>query len=92
MHEHGIEAGAGLLDTIADVLLDAFLDTLYLIPFLFVTYLVMEWIEHRTGEGSQRAIQRAGKGGPLIGALLGAVPQCGFSAAAATFYVHRYVR
>lgn len=91
MHEHGIEAGAGLLDTIADVLLDAFLDTLYLIPFLFVTYLVMEWIEHRTGEGSQRAIQRAGKGGPFIGALLGAVPQCGFSAAAATFYAGRVV-
>ena len=91
MHEHGLEAGASLLDTAVDVLLDAALDTLYLIPFLFITYLVMEWIEHRTGEKSQRAVQRAGAAGPAIGALLGAVPQCGFSAAASTLYAGRVV-
>ena len=91
MHEHGIEAGAGLLDTIVDVLLDAFLDTLYLIPFLFVTYLLMEWLEHHMGERSQRSIQRAGIAGPVFGGLLGAIPQCGFSAAASTLYAGRVV-
>lgn len=66
-------------------------DTLYLIPFLFVTYLAMEWLEHRTGEGTRRVIKRAGMAGPAAGALLGAVPQCGFSAAAATLWAGRVV-
>lgn len=66
-------------------------DTLYLIPFLFVTYLAMEWLEHRTAGKTQEAIQRAGAAGPIAGALLGAVPQCGFSAAAATLYAGRVV-
>ena len=66
-------------------------DTLYLIPFLFVTYLAMEWLEHASGKRTQEAIQRAGAAGPLVGALLGVVPQCGFSAAAATLYAGRVV-
>lgn len=66
-------------------------DTLYLIPFLFVTYLAMEWLEHRTAGKTQEAIQRAGAAGPIVGAVLGAVPQCGFSAAAATLYAGRVV-
>ena len=91
MHEHGLEEGASLLEVAVDVLQDAALDTLYLIPFLLVTYLVMEWLEHHMGEKSQRAIQRAGVAGPAIGAVLGAVPQCGFSAAASTLYAGRVV-
>ncbi|MBR2804576.1 MAG: arsenic efflux protein, partial [Eggerthellaceae bacterium] len=74
-----------------DVLQDAFFDTLYLIPFLFVTYLFMEWLEHKTGSKAQEAIRRAGVGGPALGALLGVVPQCGFSAAASTLYAARVV-
>ena len=66
-------------------------DTLYLIPFLFVTYLAMEWLEHRTAGKTQEAIQRAGAAGPIAGAVLGAVPQCGFSAAAATLYAGRVI-
>ena len=80
-----------LADIAWDVLQDAFFDTLYLVPFLFVTYLFMEWLEHRTGDAAQRAIQKAGKAGPLIGAFLGAVPQCGFSAATSTLYAARVV-
>ena len=80
MHEHAIEHGAGFADMAFDVLQDAFFDTLYLIPFLFVTYLFMEWLEHKTGLKAQEAIRRAGVGGPALGALLGVVPQCGFSA------------
>ena len=66
-------------------------DTLYIIPFLFVTYLAMEWLEHKTGGRAQAAIQRAGAAGPVVGAVVGAVPQCGFSAAAATLWAGRVV-
>lgn len=66
-------------------------DTLYIIPFLFITYLAMEWLEHKTGGKAQAAIQRAGAAGPAIGALVGAVPQCGFSAAAATLWAGRVI-
>lgn len=66
-------------------------DTLYLIPFLLVTYILMEWLEHRTGAKTQNLIRRAGVGGPAIGAILGVVPQCGFSAAAATLFSGRVI-
>ncbi len=73
-------------DTICDILLDAGLDTLKLIPFLFVTYLIMEWFEHRMETKSQSAVLKAGRLGPLIGGLVGAAPQCGFSAAASSLF------
>lgn len=66
-------------------------DTLYLIPFLFITYLAMEWLEHASGARTQEAVQRAGAAGPVVGALLGVVPQCGFSAASATLYAGRVI-
>ena len=91
MHEHGAHAGASLADMAVEVLQDAVLDTLYLIPFLLVTYIAMEWLEHKTGGKTQAAIRRAGVAGPAIGAVLGVVPQCGFSAAASTLYAGRVV-
>ena len=66
-------------------------DTLYLIPFLFVTYLVMEWLEHKTGGKAQAAVQRAGAAGPIVGAVVGVVPQCGFSAVAAPLWAGRVI-
>lgn len=66
-------------------------DTLYLIPFLYLTYLAMEWLEHKTGGKTQEAIRHAGAAGPIVGALLGAVPQCGFSAVSATLYAGRVI-
>ena len=66
-------------------------DTLYLIPFLFVTYLLMEWLEHKTAGRTQEAIRHAGAAGPVVGALLGVVPQCGFSAMAATLWAGRVI-
>lgn len=72
-----------------DVLLDAFLDTLKLLPFLFLTYLLMEWIEHKGEDKTVRFIKKAGPYGPLVGGLFGMVPQCGFSAAAANLYTAR---
>ena len=66
-------------------------DTLYLIPFLFVTYLAMEWLEHKAGDKAEEAVRRAGAAGPVVGALVGIVPQCGFSAAAATLLAGRVI-
>lgn len=68
------------------VILETVLDTLKLLPFLFLTYLLMEWLENKTGERVQHWIERSGKVGPLLGGALGVVPQCGFSAAAAGLY------
>lgn len=69
----------------------AFEDTIKLVPFLFVTYLAMEALEHKAGDKAEQAVKRAGSAGPLVGALLGIIPQCGFSAAAATFYAGRVI-
>lgn len=74
-----------------DILLDAFLDTAKLIPFLFLTYLLMEFIEHKTGEKTKKLILKSGKVGPLAGGILGIVPQCGFSAAAASLYAGKII-
>lgn len=74
-----------------DLLLDALLDTLKLIPFLFLTYLAMEYMEHRTGKKAQALIKRAGRFGPVIGGVLGVIPQCGFSAAASNLYAGRVI-
>ena len=74
------------MELVLDVLFDAVKDTLVLVPFLFVTYLVMEAIEHRAAERVEAAVAHAGAAGPVVGAVLGALPQCGFSAMAATLF------
>ena len=74
------------MELVLDVVCEAVLDTAKLLPFLFVTYLAMEALEHGAGKRIEQLIARAGLAGPVIGSLLGAIPQCGFSAAAATFY------
>ncbi len=73
------------------VLEHSILDTLKLVPFLFLTYLLMEFIEHRTSDKIKNVIHKSGKAGPLIGGLLGALPQCGFSASAAGLYAGRVI-
>lgn len=79
------------MDLLIDILLDAGKDTLSLVPFLLVTYLVLETLEHVAGDRVNGAIKRAGAAGPIVGSLLGIVPQCGFSAMAATLYAGRVV-
>lgn len=74
-----------------DVILDTLFDTVKLIPFLFVTYLAMEYLEHKTGQKAQGLVRRAGRLGPVIGGALGVVPQCGFSAAASGLYAGRVI-
>lgn len=74
-----------------EVILHGFIDALKLIPFLFLTYLLMEYIEHKASDKVKGTMTKAGKLGPLIGGVFGAVPQCGFSAAAANLYTGRVI-
>lgn len=66
-------------------------DTLPLVPFLFITYLALEALEHAAGSRATALVRRAGAAGPVVGALLGIIPQCGFSAMAATLYAGRVI-
>lgn len=61
-------------------------DTLVALPFLFLAYLAMEAAERYSSDRMERALGRIGKAGPLVGALLGCIPQCGFSASASNLY------
>jgi hypothetical protein len=74
------------MEMILDALLDAAIDTVKLIPFLFITYLIMEALERKTSGHTTSLMSRVGRFGPIVGALVGIVPQCGFSAAASSLY------
>ena len=79
------------MDFLLHVLEHSVRDTLALVPLLFLTYLAMEAIEHVASDRVRAAVERSGKAGPVVGAALGALPQCGFSAMAATLYAGRVV-
>ena len=72
-------------------ILHTFIDTIKVVPFLFLTYLLMEFLEHKAGGAPERWLRGSGKIGPLIGGALGVLPQCGFSAAATGFYTGRMI-
>ena len=74
-----------------DAFLDAVVDSLKILPFLFITYLVMEYLESHTEDHVHDLVKRAGWMGPFWGSLLGAFPQCGFSAAASNLYAGRTI-
>lgn len=80
-----------ILEAVLTVTLEAVWDTLRTLPFLFGAYLLMEWLEHRSGERMEGMLARARRLGPVTGALLGCVPQCGFSVAAAQLYAGRVI-
>lgn len=77
--------------TMADILTDTLLDGAKLLPFLFLTYLLMETLEHHTAGRLQEKIRTAGTWGPVWGGLLGVIPQCGFSAAASSLFAGRVI-
>lgn len=74
------------MEMILDALLDAILDTVKLIPFLLITYMGMEYLEHKAEKHTTGMLEKAGHFGPLIGAVVGILPQCGFSAAASSLF------
>lgn len=74
-----------------DVILDTIIDGLKLLPFLLVAFLIIEFSEHKLSEKSKKTIEKSGKFGPIIGSLLGIIPQCGFSVLATNLYVTRII-
>ena len=72
-------------------LIHTLIDTIKILPFLFIAYLIMEYIEHRTTDKTRETIKKSGKFGPVIGSLLGAFPQCGFSVTATNLYAGRVI-
>ena len=74
-----------------EIIIDTLIDGLKLLPFLFITFLIMEYIEHKFSKKSKNKITKAGKYGPFIGSILGAVPQCGFSVMATNLYATRII-
>lgn len=74
-----------------EVISESLIDSLKLIPFLFFTYLIMEYIEHKTSDKTKDTIKKSGKYGPIIGGILGLFPQCGFSVSATNLYVARII-
>lgn len=74
-----------------EVISDTLTDVTKLLPFLFLTYLAMEYLEHKTGDKAAALVKKAGHFGPAIGGLLGMVPQCGFSTAASNLYAGRVI-
>lgn len=83
MHEFLHLLGHSILHTL--------IDTAKVVPFLFLTYLLMEFLEHKAGGAPERWLRGSGKIGPLVGGALGVLPQCGFSAAATGFYTGRMI-
>lgn len=69
-----------------DIIMDAVLDCLRTLPFLLAAFLLVEWTEHRAGHIFEHWMEKAGRLGPIIGALLGCVPQCGFSVLSVNLY------
>lgn len=64
---------------------------LHILPFLFIAFLIIEFIEHKLKSKNLKAIKKAGKAGPLVGGLLGLLPQCGFGVVVTNLYVTRVV-
>lgn len=69
-----------------DILLDAGLDSVKMLPFLYLAYLLIEWIERTRGSRIEALLAEGSRWGAAVGALLGTIPQCGFSAMAASLY------
>lgn len=74
-----------------EVIQDTLIDAIKLLPFLFITYLIMEYIEQKMGEKSKNAIKNSKRFGPIVGSVLGAFPQCGFSVSATNLYAGKVI-
>ena len=74
-----------------DILLDALIDTLKLMPYLLVTFLLLEYLEHKLNKKNEKALIKYKKYGPVIGGFLGGLPQCGFCSMAASLFSNRVI-
>ena len=73
-------------EIIADVIIDAGIDVLKMLPFLFAAFLLIEALEHYSTDFTEKVLKKVGKAGPIVGAAAGCIPQCGFSVMAANLY------
>ena len=85
LHAHTTDS-AHLSEAIFEIAHHGVIEVLKLIPFLFITYLLIEYIEHRLDGRAAGFISRSGPFAPVLGATLGLIPQCGFSAGASNLY------
>ena len=74
-----------------EIIVDTLLDGLKILPFLFIAFLFIELVEHKFNKKTKNIIKKSGKFGPIIGSLLGIIPQCGFSVVATNFYITRVI-
>lgn len=74
-----------------DIIIDTLIDTLKLVPFLFIAFLLIELFEHKFSKKSIKVVESSGKYGPILGSILGIIPQCGFSVVATNLYVTRLI-
>ena len=74
-----------------DILIHTLKETLNVIPFLFIAFIIIEYIEHKLSKKNEKILKNAGKLGPLLGSLLGLIPQCGFSVVATNLYITRII-
>ncbi len=74
-----------------EVLLDALIDSLKLLPYLFITFILLEFIEHKLSKKNEKILVKNKKYGPIVGGFLGALPQCGFSSMAANLFSSRVI-
>ena len=74
-----------------EVIVDTLIDSVKLLPFLFITFLIIELFEHKFSKKSKDKLSKSNKVGPVVGSLLGAIPQCGFSVAATNLYATRII-
>ncbi len=74
-----------------DCLIDGLIDTLKVLPFLFITFILLEYLEHKLSKKNEKVLSNNKKYGPLLGGILGAIPQCGFSAMAANLFNSRVI-
>ena len=74
-----------------EIILDTLLDSIKLLPFLFIAFLIIEIIEHKFSNKTNEIIKKSGKLGPFLGSSLGIIPQCGFSVVATNLYITRMI-
>lgn len=74
-----------------DIIIDTLIDAIKIVPFLFVAFLIIELVEHKLSKKSKKIITKSNRVGPMIGGIIGAFPQCGFSVLATNLYISRII-
>lgn len=75
-----------MVEILKDILLDTIMDVLKIIPYLFIIYLLLEWMEQEAGHKMEHFLQKHRRLNPLAGTLFGLLPSCGFASAASSLY------